>query len=453
MQLNNPQSVALTSTSTTSITSTSKASTVKTPKRSHSKATKIGVAAGLAQATSLLLGATPALAGDKSWDIDTAVLFYSETDRVSAVEPVISATKSLEGDRIWNIKLVVDSLTGATPNGAAPADEAQTFTSPSGNDNYTAQTSETPLDDNFKDTRAALSTQYVTPLNNNLKLSGGVAVSREYDYQSLGFNANVAQDFNQHNTTVSAGIAFASDTLKPVGGKPIALADMKPIDDDTSKAGDDDSKTVTDVLLGVTQVMSPNWLMQFNYSLSQQSGYLNDPYKVVSVLNNSGQPERYVYESRPDERTKHSFFIRSKSHHGNDNVLDVSYRYHTDDWGIDSHTVDARFLWHINKQHYIQPHIRYYQQAAADFYSQGLSSAGALPDFATGDSRLGEFTGITIGAKYGYLFGDDKEINLRIESYNQTGETQALPGELDQRHDIYPDLDAVIVQVGYSFKF
>lgn len=420
---------------------------------SSNTAKKIGVAAGLAHATSLLLGAAPAMAGDKSWDIDTAVLFYSETDRVSAVEPVISATKSLEGDRIWNIKLVVDSLTGATPNGAAPADAAQTFTSPSGNKNYTAEAGEIPLDDSFRDTRAALSTQYVTPLNSNLKVSGGAAYSREYDYQSLGFNGNIAQDFNQHNTTVSAGLAFAFDTSKPVGGKPIPLAQLMPVDDDSSKDGEDDSKTVTDLLLGVTQVMTPNWLMQFNYSLSLQSGYLNDPYKVLSVLNNAGEPERYVYESRPDERTKHSFFVRSKSHHGKDNVLDLSYRYHTDDWGIDSHTVDARFLWHINKQHYIQPHVRYYQQAAADFYSQGLNADQALPEFATADARLGEFSGITVGAKYGYLFGDDKEVNLRIESYTQTGESQALPSGLDQRYDTYPDLDAIIVQVGYSFKF
>lgn len=422
-------------------------------KKSHSKATKIGVAAGLAQATSLLLGATTALAGDKSWDIDTAVLFYSETDRVSALEPVISATKSLEGERIWNIKLAIDSLTGATPNGAAPADAAQTFTRPSGNDNYTADAGEIPLDDSFRDTRAALSTQYVTPLNSNLKLSGGVALSREYDYQSLGFNANLAQDFNQHNTTLSAGIAFASDTFKPVGGKPIPLAQMKPVDDHSSKDGKDDNKTVTDVLIGVTQVMSPNWLMQLNYSLSQQSGYLNDPYKILSILNSDGTPQRYVYESRPDERTKHSFFVRSKSHHGKNNGLDLSYRYHTDDWGIDSHTLDARFLWHINKQHYIQPHIRYYQQAGADFYSQGLTGGEALPEFATGDSRLGEFTGMTVGLKYGYLFGDDKEVNFRIESYNQTGKNLALPGDLDKRHNAYPDLDAVIVQIGYSFKY
>ena len=419
----------------------------------YSRATKLGVAAGLAQATSALLGAAPALAGDKSWDINTAVLYYGETDRVTAVEPVISATKKLEGDRFWNIKLVVDALTGATPNGATPADEVQTFSTPSGKATYQTPEGELPLDDVFKDTRVALSTQYTTPLNDTLKFSGGVAASREYDYQSIGFNANIAKDLNQHNTTLSAGLAFASDTIKPVGGKPIPLSEMT-VGVNGNKDGKDDSKTVTDLLLGVTQVMSPKWLVQFNYSLSEQSGYLNDAYKVVSLLAGDGAPQGYVYESRPDKRTKHSLFLRSKSHHGKDNIFDISYRYHTDDWGIDSHTIDTRYRWQLNEHHYIEPHFRYYQQAGADFYVQGLdASLAQLPIHLSSDSRLGEFTGITFGAKYGYLFDDDKEVNFRIENYNQTGDSQTLPGNLQDRHDTFPDLDAIIVQIGYSFKF
>lgn len=420
----------------------------------HSKVAKLGIAAGLAQATSALLGAGNAYAGDKSWDIDTAVLYYSEKDRVSAVEPVISATKTLSDERYWNLKLVVDSLTGATPNGATPTDNAQTFTTPSGAATYETPAGETPKESNFhENARVAISTQYTTPINDTLKASGGVAFSREYDYLSLGANANIAKDFDQHNTTVSLGLAFASDTIEPVGGVPEARSTMLGANDNTHKIGSDESKTVTDVLFGVTQVLSPKWLMQANYSLSQQSGYLTDPYKVVSILDDSGAPLHYHYESRPDERTKHSLYLRSKSHHGKDNVLDLSYRYHTDDWGIDSHTIDAKFRWQINDNHYITPHFRYYQQAAADFYTQGLSEDTTMPEFASADPRLAEFTGLTVGAQYGYMFGDDKEINFRLESYTHDGDDQALPGGLDQRHEIFPTLDAIIVQVGYSFKF
>lgn len=415
------------------------------------KVTKIGIAAGLAQATSALL-AMPTLAKDHGWDIDTAILYYSEADRVSAAEPMISATKKLENDRQWNMKLVVDALTGSSPSGATPYDQVQTFTSPSGKSTYQTTANEIPLDPSFRDTRVALSSQYVTPFSNTLKFSGGVAFSTEHDYQSIGANGNLAQDFNQHNTTLSLGVALASDTINPEGGAPVPLGGMLGIGESRNKRATD-SKTVTDFLLGLTQVISPTWLIQANYSLSQQSGYLNDPYKIVSWLDDSGRPVNYHYEARPDSRTKNSFFIQSKSHHGKDNVLDLSYRYHTDDWGINSHTLDASFRWQLNTHHYIAPHARYYQQAAADFYTQGLLASAGLPEFASADSRLGEFTGITLGAKYGYMFNDDQEINLRIESYNQSGIEESLPGGIEAKYDTFPDLSTVLVQLGYRFTF
>ena len=84
---------------------------------------------------------------------------------------------------------------------------------------------------------------------------------------------------------------------------------------EATRQGDSDSKTLTDVLLGVTQVINKRTIMQFNYSLSSSSGYLTDPYKLLSVIDAttgktavdvSGAPI-YVYEQRPDSRTKHAF--------------------------------------------------------------------------------------------------------------------------------------------------
>lgn len=111
----------------------------------------------------------------------------------------------------------------------------------------------------------------------------GVSFSTEYDYLHTGLNAGFSRDFNQHNTTLSAGFAFASDSLDPVGGAPIPLAAMLP-PGDTSNKGGTESKTVTDLLFGVTQVLGPHTVAQFNYSYSQSSGYLTDPYKLISVV-------------------------------------------------------------------------------------------------------------------------------------------------------------------------
>ena len=72
----------------------------------------------------------------------------------------------------------------------------------------------------------------------------------------------------------------------------------------------DDNKTVVDALLGITQVINRNMIMQWNYSLSSSSGYHTDPYKLLSVVDNvTGLPQDYLYESRPEEPFRQPIFI------------------------------------------------------------------------------------------------------------------------------------------------
>ena len=63
------------------------------------------IAGLLSAATCTLLGA-PAQADERPWDIDTAILFYSESDsRIQAVEPVISAKKEIDDEEYLALKL------------------------------------------------------------------------------------------------------------------------------------------------------------------------------------------------------------------------------------------------------------------------------------------------------------------------------------------------------------
>lgn len=123
----------------------------------------------LTAATLSLLGsaaATTAQADGHGWDIDSAVLVYSESDgRVQAIEPVVKGTLDLGGERFFTTKLVFDALTGASPNGATPASTPQTFAGASGGSHgYTTPAYETPLDDRFRDTRVQGLMDYAFPL-------------------------------------------------------------------------------------------------------------------------------------------------------------------------------------------------------------------------------------------------------------------------------------------------
>lgn len=405
----------------------------------------------LTVATCALLGANAQAEEINDWAFDTALMYYGETDRVTAVEAIIAGTKEFSDEHFLNLKLTVDTLTGASANGAVPQNNVQTFTRPSGNGSYDIKAGETPLDDTFKDTRVQLNAQWTQPLGEDYLGSVGVHLSKEYDYLSLGLNGNIARYFNQKNTTVSVGLSLSNDTIEPEGGLPIALSSMLPPDSDGSnRDGSDDDKTTVDLLFGVTQVINRQMIMQLNYSLSQVDGYLTDPFKIVSVVNNNGEALDQLYESRPDSRTKNSIYWQTK-YHLTDSIIDFSYRYMWDDWEITSSTFDVKYRFPIGDS-YLEPHVRYYMQEAAEFYQPFLMEGDTLPKYVSADYRIGEMDGLTVGLKYGMSLKNNSELSFRLEYFQQSPTNPGFeePGQLKEL-ELYESVEAIIAQVSYSF--
>jgi hypothetical protein len=419
------------------------------------KKTKPNLKALLTTATCALLGGTAQAASEETWEFDTAIMQYAEVDRVMATEAIIAGKKTFSNDEVLSLKLTLDALTGASPNGATAQPTAQTFTRPSGNGQYTVEPFETPLDDTFHDTRVQLTGQWTQPLLKDYTVSFGGNFSKEYDYMSASLNGNVAKDFNNKNTTLSAGMAYAYDVITPEGGIPNPFSAMviNGSDDEfnQTRIGSDETKSTIDLLFGLTQVINRKMIVQFNYSYSTASGYLTDPFKVVSSVNTNGEAQEYLYEHRPDERTKHSFFAQTK-YHFDSGILDASYRYMTDDWKINSHTFDFRYLIPFSNGHFIEPHFRAYTQGAAEFYEPFIEQDNTLPSFVSADYRIGELDTYTVGLKYGLPMGDGNDLSFRLEYYHQTPKsngTEAI-GVL-KGVELYEPVDAIIAQVTYSF--
>ena len=414
----------------------------------------------LTTASCALLGSSVSVSAEESWQFDTAIMHYVEADRVSATEAIIAGTKTFDNDEVLNLKLTIDALTGASPNGATAQSMPQTFTRPSGNGQYTVDSGGTPLDDTFHDTRVQLTGQWTQPILKDYTVSVGGNFSKEYDYMSASLNGNIAKDFNNKNTTLSAGMAYAYDVIEPEGGIPKPLSEMvvgdssdPGFDDEFNKTriSNDDNKSTIDLLFGVTQVINRQMIVQLNYSYSTVSGYLTDPFKIISSVNNNGESQSYLYESRPDERTKHAFFGQTK-YHFDSGILDASYRYMTDDWQIDSHTFDFKYLIPFANGDFIEPHIRFYTQSAAEFYQPFLEEIDERPNFVSADYRIGELDTYTVGLKYGMPMGDGNNLSFRLEYYHQTPKsngTQAI-GVLKEV-ELYEKVDAIIAQVTYSF--
>jgi len=423
----------------------------------------------LATATSSLMGVAADVYAEESedlgeWDIDSAVLYYSEPGRVSALEPVISAKKQIDTDESVKLKLTLDALTGASANGAVPSNMPQTFTKPSGRGEYTISPNSTPLDDTFRDTRVAFSANWEQELSRMTKMILGGNLSKEYDYLSVGVSAMFTHDVNQRNTTFNAGMSLANDKIVPEGNIPVAFGVMQPSGTTQPRRTDSDDKTIIDILFGITQVIDKNSLFQVNYSYSQADGYLTDPFKVISIIDGAtGLPiiedvstnlSQVVFENRPDSRAKHSLYTQYKRNLTGD-VLDLSYRYMFDDWGITSHTLGLRYRLKSSETTFWQPHLRYYQQSEAEFFRPYFVTGqqpgeGTESIYATSDYRLNEMTTYTVGLEYGEKY-HDYGWSLVAEFYLQSvNEPSMKVGQLEQQ-ELYPDVDAFMLRLNYDF--
>lgn len=484
--------------------------------------TKPSLTSALAIATGSLLNISTATAETApQWELDIGTLFYQESDsRVQAVAtPVINIKRMFEDESTVDFKMTFDALSGASPNGAAIANVAQTFTSPSalaeanaastqtsasGNsgyddddheydsddddDNdgkyitpfsssasevapgYTVPAGELPLDESFEDFRQSYSLNWSQPLKDNVTMNLGGSFSLESDFTSLAVNGALAKEFNQKNTSASIGFNLEFDTINPHGGIQKGLG----IYGQDSAIAKSDTKQVGDLVFGISQVMNRRWLMDMNLSFSYANGYQSDAYKILSVVDqgnlvsdpNDTSKYLYLYENRPTVRLKISAFMRHKIAIGSDDSFEFAHRYMTDDWGVNSNTTDLSYHFKINDHLYVEPHYRYYNQSAADFYTPFLeidndvsingTEVSANRDFASSDQRLAAFSAETYGLKIGIPIDKNSELSLRVEQYQQQDQNSrkevGTGSNLDGMSQ-FSELSAQWVQLGYKVRW
>jgi hypothetical protein len=391
----------------------------------------------------------------EDWSVDSALAYYHEDGRVQAIEPVVNVSKVFANGESLNFNATFDALSGASPNGALPSHSPQTFTGPSGKAShvYTIAPGQLPADPNYSDTRFAAGGSWTMPLTRVDQLSVGGKFSVEDDFVSATLDASIAHDFNDKNTTVSFGLYNEYDSLHPIGNTPVPGSNYP----SAVRIGAQ-SKDGVGALLGITQVMTRTWLSEFNLSVDRFTGYLNDPYKITSIIDSAGNTTGYEFENRPDQRTRKSAYWENRVALSSQLSTGLSLRYMSDDWGVRSDTAQLHLRWSwSNRERYIEPTFRWYRQTAADFYTPFImDTAKQSTDFESADSRLGAFRALTYGVKYaqklpGLGSRAESEFSVRAEYYQQTfNEHVPVPTSL-QGLDLYPGLKAILVQLGYRF--
>lgn len=366
----------------------------------------------MSAATCALLSSGVAPAADEfETEVGASSLLYHEIGRVTVSENSLLLKHEFRDDEFVTAKAVFDVMSGVSPSGAAKiAGDVQTITSPSGH-LITIQGDQTPSF-SFSDIRSALTLGWLKPLSRTLNLSLDATGSKEEDYSSLGASASLSKELFKKMTTLSFGLGGSLDNVEPRGGIPVGLTSST----SSLSRKEEESKQILDSVVGITQILNRKSLMQLNYSIGYSTGYLTDPYKIISYLDSATDEPRtgdpYYFEQRPSERLRQNIYLKYL-HGTRSESIDASYRFFWDDWGVQSHTFDMRYEYDLSKGASLQWHARVYGQSRADFYhyflyddpvdgiaARDVTDAPGDLSAASGDYRLGSLNTYTFGAKY-----------------------------------------------------
>ena len=141
--------------------------------------------------------------------------------------------------------------------------------------------------------------------------------SKEPDYVAKGTNLDVTQEVFGGLTSVSLGFTRAVDEV----GKKYT-------------PGFAETARHWRYRAGITQILTPRWLVSVNGEALSDDGFLGSPYRAARVFGAA------VVERNPRTRSGRAVKFRSINDLGARSSLRLEYRYYTDTWDIKAHTAE-----------------------------------------------------------------------------------------------------------------
>jgi len=157
----------------------------------------------------------------------------------------------------------------------------------------------------------------------------------------------------------------------------------------------------------LSQVLTPNMVLNFGYEGIADEGYLHDPYRTARYLDPSS-PKGYSYEAEvdPDTRTSSAWAVRTIYYLPYRASARLEYRWYEDTWGVHAWNVEAGYVQPLPYNLTMDVSYRYYTQGAADFYNDLYPRANSQ-NFVSRDKELSPFSSNTVGLGLTYAFGTD----------------------------------------------
>jgi len=373
---------------------------------------------------------------ENDWNVDFGYLRYSEEDRIKVNTLTTTVDGRLSDEDKVSFRLAVDSMSGATPTGETPTENGAVFSGASGGSSSTSSSTAGLI--NFDDTRLEFDGNWENTKSRLRRNNYNAYISVESDYNAIGASYSYIKDNADKTKTLTLGAGASYDTITGAGGgtpRPHSATN-------NNISLSEGNKNTYDFLLGFTKVINAKTVSQVNYSLSHSEGYLTDPYKRYSRLNNNATSTTAFFESRPEERNRLSVSWKVKHQTRKNNNLTLGARLYSDDWDVSSLTFDYKHRFNKFNGNYLERQVRFYTQSEASFYKGALQQAEATPEFISADSRLGSLSSLTLGFKYGMLLKNDARLTMRLSYFYQT---------IDDA--FFDENKALNLDIGYSLKF
>lgn len=312
---------------------------------------------GVLRHLAALLGGVLAVSGARAVDLpeDSAeALFHSYNGGgVSANGPALLVRKQLADKVSLSASYYVDAVSNASI-------DVVTTASP-----YREQRTE-----------IGLGAEYVY---RDAKLSLTTTTSKEGDYTANAVSFDITQDTFGGMTSVSLGFTRGNDQIGKQGAPEFA-----------------DEAAHWQYRLGVTQILSPRWVMSANAEALADDGFLGSPYRVARVFG------AVVPERTPRTRSARAIKFRLIGDMGTRDAVHADYRYFWDTWDIKAHTAELGYSRYFGEQWLADTSLRFYRQDKALFYSDNATTETT---YISRNRQLSSFNSVGLGAKVSYKLG------------------------------------------------
>ena len=230
----------------------------------------------------------------------------------------------------------------------------------------------------FKERRTAYDFSAETVVRDST-LSLSLSRSTEPDYTADAIGFDVAHEVFGGMSTVSMGFTRANDQ---VGKKGVV--------------GWIDRATHWQYRAGLTQILSPRWLVSANAEVISDDGYLGSPYRAARVFG-AAVPER-----NPRTRTGRAVKLRSITDTGAwlpRSSFRAEYRTYWDTWDIKASTFEVGGSKYLGQSFLLDASLRSYSQNKALFYSDNAQSETL---YISRNRQLSTFKSTSLLAKLSY---------------------------------------------------